>query len=193
MKITFRNPKHPDIYAPFIENDCTDVEITEAFSGPIFKTEDGEYLAVCMRESGFELVYWTDTEAKQDISLNLGEVDVRYREKPHTDRDRIRQILKELTEEDIAGKPGTYCAPLVQPKEQDPEDIPEDWYHGGVTEKLTYWTDPMGCSTDEPCIHPGDGVPCDESETPKTDAENIAEMVEQAGVVVKKFKEVFKF
>jgi len=156
MKITFRNPKQPDIYAPSIENDCTDVEITEAFSGPIFKTEDGEYLAVCMRESGFELVYWTDTEARQDISLNLGEVDVRYREKPHTD-----------------GVSATHCDPF-----------PEDWAHG---EPLPPGTKP------DPDNHPGDGVPCDESETPKTDAENIAEMVEQAGVVVKKFKEVFKF
>lgn len=51
----------PDIPAPVvIDPDVQQVEITEAFNGIVIVTEDGERLAVCMRDSGFEVHHWGD-------------------------------------------------------------------------------------------------------------------------------------
>ena len=34
-----------------------DLVITEAYSGVLLRTEDGEELGICMRDSGFEFTY----------------------------------------------------------------------------------------------------------------------------------------
>lgn len=60
----------------------TDVELRKVFNGITFVTEEGERLSVCMRDSGFEIHYYTneDNEGKGfDLGwfmLNAGSVDL---------------------------------------------------------------------------------------------------------------------
>lgn len=52
-----------------------EVEIYEAFVGPMLWTDDGEGLGICMRDSGFHLQY-TVGGVVTDIILNDGNVSV---------------------------------------------------------------------------------------------------------------------
>jgi len=58
MKITIT--ADPDFEPTTIHPGVSDVDITEAFLGVRFTTEDGAHLAVCMRDDGYEVRYWGD-------------------------------------------------------------------------------------------------------------------------------------
>jgi hypothetical protein len=73
-----------------------DIVLEEVYSGIGLKTTDGEYMGICMRDSGFEFNYqgvWY--EAKNGIVNKLGDKSseatphsysiVRWRENPHDD------------------------------------------------------------------------------------------------------------
>lgn len=53
-----------------------EVEIYDAFVGPLLWTSDGEGLGICMRDSGFELEY-NAGGVTTHITLNDGNVTVR--------------------------------------------------------------------------------------------------------------------
>ena len=76
MRILINQP-HEDREGIEIDTGAQDVEIYEAFTGPIFWTSDGEALGVCFRDSGFELTYSTDYGDTVNITLNNGNVNVR--------------------------------------------------------------------------------------------------------------------
>lgn len=53
------------------------VAIRECFEGLTFVTSDGEQLSVCMRDSGFEVLYRPDdTQAGAPLRLNRGVVEL---------------------------------------------------------------------------------------------------------------------
>lgn len=52
-----------------------DVTITEAFSGPIFRTADGVCLSVMMRDDGYEINCWQGT-AEHNGALPLDAVQL---------------------------------------------------------------------------------------------------------------------
>lgn len=54
-KITLTESDGP--YHCLLDTGAMTVQIREAFNGVRFITEDGEQLAICMRDSGFELRY----------------------------------------------------------------------------------------------------------------------------------------
>ena len=54
-KIILSNPNND--YSCEIDTGVMDVELREVFTGVQFITEDDERLSVCMRDSGFEVVY----------------------------------------------------------------------------------------------------------------------------------------
>jgi hypothetical protein len=54
-----------------INPDTMSVLLTAVFNGGTFCTPDGEYLDVCMRDSGYELVYTANGE-RCNIRLNNG-------------------------------------------------------------------------------------------------------------------------
>lgn len=76
MKILME-PCNADGPTVMTTTDGMDVEIYQAFVGPMFWTDDGEGLGVCMRDSGFHLQYVDDTGEVTDIVLNNGNVSVR--------------------------------------------------------------------------------------------------------------------
>lgn len=43
-----------------LDTQTSDVEILDAFLGVVFVTKQGERLAVCMRDNGFEVHYYED-------------------------------------------------------------------------------------------------------------------------------------
>jgi len=79
-KIILSEPKGP--YRCTLDTDVMDVVLKEVFLGVIFKTADGEALAVCMRDSGFEVHYMSAfgetrfdagiTEFKNGVIKKLG-------------------------------------------------------------------------------------------------------------------------
>lgn len=73
MFIALKPPTSP--YKVHIDTAVMEVEITKAFIGPIFKTEDGESLLVLMRDSGFELKYIAPGCEPIHIRLNAGALD----------------------------------------------------------------------------------------------------------------------
>lgn len=73
MIITLKTPN--TLYRAQLDTEVMQVEITKAFLGPIFKTEDGEELLVIMRDSGFELRYVAPGCQRIDIRLNNGSVE----------------------------------------------------------------------------------------------------------------------
>ena len=58
MKITLKEPDGP--YSCDIDPGVMSVNITEAFLGVGFTTEDGQRLSVCMRDDGFEVKFNDD-------------------------------------------------------------------------------------------------------------------------------------
>ena len=73
MRITLANDDTR--YGASLETDSLNVEIYEAFDGPIFWTSDGEGLGVCMRDSGFEVAYVVNDQTVH-VTLNNGEIFV---------------------------------------------------------------------------------------------------------------------
>lgn len=71
-EITIKTPNGP--YVAKLDTEAMDVEIRKAFLGVRFVTENGEELSVCMRDSGFELVYTDKTKGPCDIALQNGVV-----------------------------------------------------------------------------------------------------------------------
>lgn len=59
-KITLCEPKRP--YNCTIDTGVMNVEIKEAFLGVRFISDSGEKLSVCMRDGGFEVLYFMDSE-----------------------------------------------------------------------------------------------------------------------------------
>lgn len=59
MRITMKSPDDDAIetYQAVIDTELMDVEISQAFKGPGFTSEDGERLVVIQRDTGFELFY----------------------------------------------------------------------------------------------------------------------------------------
>jgi len=55
LKIRLSNPDN--LYASTLYTEGCDVEITEAFIGPMLTTVDGEKIGISMRDSGFEVCY----------------------------------------------------------------------------------------------------------------------------------------
>lgn len=70
MKLTLSNPENG--YCAHIDTDVMDVLITEAFNGLKLVTDDGEELSICMRDSGFELVYLDQDDVEHSYSFNDG-------------------------------------------------------------------------------------------------------------------------
>ena len=70
MKIAISNESSE--YCTFIDTDAQDVLITEAYIGPKLVTNDGEELAVCMRDNGFEVTYIDDDDVEHVYSFNNG-------------------------------------------------------------------------------------------------------------------------
>lgn len=71
MKIKLIGPPYTHI------DTANEVEIREAFTGPLFITGEGETLGICMRDSGFEMTYQDRSGGKvQVIRANVGEVTV---------------------------------------------------------------------------------------------------------------------
>ena len=70
MKITLSNPDND--YVAHIDTDVMDVLVTEAYNGLNLVTDDGEELSICMRDSGFELVYLDDDDVEHTYSFNNG-------------------------------------------------------------------------------------------------------------------------
>lgn len=61
------------VYDPHVNH----VEIIAAWIGPMFRTNDGEELAVCMRDSGYHLVYGlVGHDGHRSVILNGGDVYV---------------------------------------------------------------------------------------------------------------------
>lgn len=69
-KIILSEPDGP--YNCVIDTGAMEVDIEEAFIGVVFKTKDGERLAVSMRDSGFEVHYSADFGEK---GFNAGWTD----------------------------------------------------------------------------------------------------------------------
>lgn len=67
-KITLSEPYGP--YRAVLDAEVMDVVIEKVFKGITFVTPDKEELTVCMRDSGFELVYQENTV----IELKGGEL-----------------------------------------------------------------------------------------------------------------------
>lgn len=59
-----------------VDTGAHNVNITDAFVGASFVTEDGEILGVCMRDSGFELTYIDSQNAATFVKLNAGTITV---------------------------------------------------------------------------------------------------------------------
>jgi len=74
-EITIKTPNGP--YVAKLDAEAMDVEIRKAFLGIQFITEDGEKLSVCMRDSGFELVYEAKFKEPANVSLQNGIVKYR--------------------------------------------------------------------------------------------------------------------
>ena len=73
MKIEISAPASQ--YSTCVDTGVMDVTLFKVFNGVTLITEHGERLSVCMRDSGFELVYSTPT-AKFDVRLNDDRVGV---------------------------------------------------------------------------------------------------------------------
>jgi hypothetical protein len=73
MRIQLNN--HDTRYGVTVETDSMDVEIYEAFVGPIFWTSNDEGLGVCMRDSGYELSYTVGDETLT-VKLDEGQIFV---------------------------------------------------------------------------------------------------------------------
>lgn len=54
-KIILRDPTGP--YKAFLDTEAMQVDVEEAYLGVGFTTMNDEKLSVCMRDSGFEIVY----------------------------------------------------------------------------------------------------------------------------------------
>lgn len=91
MKIRFESPGDPR--ASTIETNHV-VEVTEAFNGVMFRTDDGEAIGVCMRDSGFEILYYGPgtspllgpDEASAWVEMKDGRVTV------HTNLGEVHEI-----------------------------------------------------------------------------------------------------
>jgi hypothetical protein len=70
MFIILSEPAGP--YNAYIDPGVMSVKIEKAYTGVIFKTEDGEILSVAMRDSGFELNYFKPEEFHKHIELKEG-------------------------------------------------------------------------------------------------------------------------
>ena len=70
MKITLSNPASD--YVTHIDTEVQDVLVTEAYIGLKLVTNDGEELAVCMRDNGFEVTYIDDDDVEHVYSFNNG-------------------------------------------------------------------------------------------------------------------------
>jgi hypothetical protein len=77
VKIRLSSPSSPE--TTVIHTEGHDVVITEAFVGPLLRTGDGEELGICMRDSGFELVYDAGYGRVIHVRLNAGECLVENR------------------------------------------------------------------------------------------------------------------
>jgi hypothetical protein len=73
MFIILKEPAGP--YSAYIDPGVMSVEITEAWNGVIFRTEDGEALSVMMRDNGYELNYFKQDEFHKNIKLNEGNIN----------------------------------------------------------------------------------------------------------------------
>lgn len=65
-------------YGCSIDTDVMQVEIRDCFLGVCFVTEDGEGLAVSMRDTGFELHYFSDDGAQgwtKKLDLKNGNIE----------------------------------------------------------------------------------------------------------------------
>jgi hypothetical protein len=76
MKIRFRAPGPSGPYETIVHSDM-DVEIREAYVGPMLVTAEGETLGVCMRDGGFHLAYQAPGCQPVEVTLNAGAVDAR--------------------------------------------------------------------------------------------------------------------
>lgn len=79
-KIEIREPEGP--YSCVLDTEAMQVELREVFLGVRFITESGEELTVSMRDSGFEIRYFSEPENVEKpygvagIELKNGSVDV---------------------------------------------------------------------------------------------------------------------
>lgn len=60
MKIKVSEPDGP--YSAELDPGVMNVTLEEVFNGVKFVTKDGECLSVCMRDSGFEVHYFSESE-----------------------------------------------------------------------------------------------------------------------------------
>ena len=71
MKIRLSDNNTPNVVE--IDPDQMAVLLTSVFNGVTFMTNDNEALTVCMRESGYELIY-TAGEMVIEVTLNDGQL-----------------------------------------------------------------------------------------------------------------------
>jgi ferredoxin-fold anticodon binding domain-containing protein len=72
-KILLSEPKGP--YSGTLDTEVMDVTITEVYTGVGFVTQDEEYLSICMRDNGYELMY-NARKSEKDVFVELKGGDV---------------------------------------------------------------------------------------------------------------------
>ena len=66
MKIKVSEPDGP--YSAELDPGVMNVTLEEVFNGVKFVTKDGECLSVCMRDSGFEVHYFSENKVSRAVS-----------------------------------------------------------------------------------------------------------------------------
>lgn len=75
-KITLQQPSGS--YKCELDTDSLEVRIQEAFLGIQFVSDSGEHLAVCMRDTGFEIHYWQpSTDQTEPHIFDAGWIDLK--------------------------------------------------------------------------------------------------------------------